>query len=445
MTESRRFRPAHLLFLVLLAPPLYKIGEWAWPVSGPKPVSLQAVAAGRDLFHHEWQVNDPLSSGDGLGPIFNARSCVECHFQGGPGGGGTVEKNVTIYGASPGLLPKDKSIPSLGVIHASATQPEFQERLSLVLPGLPGTPSVPLVTLVDPNFRCTIPTGVLITQRNTPALFGDGLLDAVPEATLHAEQRRNSGIARLAGMSRAKDLSVRGRVVRMADGRIGRFGWKAEFASLDDFVRAACANELGLSNPSRKQATSLARRDYQPKGIDLTEAQCSEMTDFLRDLARPVQVLPDGAQARSVVEHGATQFALIGCADCHTPDLGPIKGFYSNLLIHDLGEHLASSNGYNGDPPVNPSFDDSEGLPPSDTEWRTPPLWGVADSAPYLHDGRAETLERAIELHGGEAAGVAKRFEGLPHTDQQAIIEFLKTLRAPRSTDTPSPSRVAAR
>jgi CxxC motif-containing protein (DUF1111 family) len=445
MTEPRRFRPAHLVFLVLLAPPLYKLGEWAWPSSGPKKLDVRAVAAGRELFNHDWKVNDPLSSGDGLGPVFNASSCVECHFQGGVGGGGSVEHNVTIYGASPGLLPKDKSIPSMGVIHAKATHAEFQERLNLVLPGLPGTPSVPLVTLVDPNFRCTIPSGVLITQRNTPALFGDGLLDAVPEAILHAEQRRNSSLARLAGMSRAKDFSVRGRVVRMADGRVGRFGWKAEFASLDDFVRAACANELGLSNPSKKQATSLAKRDYQPKGTDLTDAQCSMMTDFLRDLPAPVQIKPTEQAALAHVEHGAKLFESIGCADCHTPDLGPIKGFYSNLLIHEMGSDLASSNGYNGDPPVTPGFDNDEGIPPSDTEWRTAPLWGVADSAPYLHDGRAETLERAIELHGGESVGVANRFKELSDSDKDALIAFLKTLRAPGAAESSPTSRVAAR
>jgi CxxC motif-containing protein (DUF1111 family) len=445
MTEPRRFRPAHLVLLVLVAPPLYKLGEWAWPTTTRSRPSVRAVAAGRDLFNHEWQVNDSLSSGDGLGPIFNARSCVACHFQGGLGGGGPLENNVTIYGASPGLLPKDKSIPSLGVIHASATSPDFQERLSQVLPGLPSSPSVKLETLVDPNFRCTIPSGVLITQRNTPALFGDGLLDAIPEATLHAEQRRNSGLARLAGMSRAKDLRVRGRVVRMADGRVGRFGWKAEFASLDDFVRAACANELGLSNPSRKQATSLARRDYQAKGTDLTEAQCDQMTDFLRDLAAPVQVKPITPAALARVDHGAQVFESIGCADCHTKDLGPIKGFYSNLLIHDMGTELASSNGYNGDPPVNPSFDNDEGIPPSDTEWRTPPLWGVADSAPYMHDGRAETLDKAIELHGGEASDVTARFKALPPLDQDDLIAFLKTLRAPEAADATRQRRVASR
>ncbi len=257
MAEARRFRPAHLIALVLLAPPIYKLAEWAWPSAGPKKPSVRAVAAGRDLFEHEWSVNDPLSSGDGLGPVFNARSCVACHSQGGPGGGGPVEHNVTVYGLSPTLLPKDGVIPPIGVVHSHAIKPEFQEFLRHVNPALPGTPSIALEHLIDRS-RTVFPTGITVTQRNTPALFGDGLLDAIPEDSLHAEQRRNSELARFAGLSRAKDSKIRGRVARLPNGRLGRFGWKAEFASLDDFVRAACANELGLSNPTRS-SSDLAR------------------------------------------------------------------------------------------------------------------------------------------------------------------------------------------
>jgi len=143
MTEPRRFRPAHLVVLVLLAPPLYKLAEWAWPSTGPKKTSARAVAAGRELFNHDWVVNDPLSSGDGLGPVFNATSCVACHSQGGSGGGGPVEHNVTVYGLSPAVVPKDRPIPPIGVVHSHAIKPEFQERLSNVLPGMPGTPSAP--------------------------------------------------------------------------------------------------------------------------------------------------------------------------------------------------------------------------------------------------------------------------------------------------------------
>ena len=83
MAERRRFRPAHLVAVILIAPPLYKVAEWAWPSDGTKKTNVRAVAAGRELFNHDWEVNDPLSSGDGLGPVFNAKSCVACHSQGG--------------------------------------------------------------------------------------------------------------------------------------------------------------------------------------------------------------------------------------------------------------------------------------------------------------------------------------------------------------------------
>jgi CxxC motif-containing protein (DUF1111 family) len=431
MALLQKIRPAHVLALILIAPPVYKIAEWAWPWSGPAKISDRAVAAGRELFNHDWEVNDPLSSGDGLGPVFNAKSCLACHSQGGPGGGGPIEHNVTVYGLSPTLVPKDRPIPPIGVVHTSAIKPEFQERLSNVLPGLPNAPSVPLEQLTD-RTRITFPTGVTVTQRNTPALFGDGLLDAIPEESLHAEQRRNSDVARLVGLSRAKDSKIRGRVARLPNGRLGRFGWKAEFASLDDFVRAACANELGLSNPSRAQATSLAKRDYQPKGTDLSDAQCVLIGDFLRDLPAPVQVVPSDANEKAHVENGSKQFAAIGCADCHTPDLGPIKGFYSNLLLHDMGGELASSTGYYGEPPAAPGST-GENAPPVANEWRTPPLWGVADSAPYLHDGRAKTLEAAITRHAGEAVDVVGKFNGLPKGDQDDIVAFLQTLRAPQN------------
>lgn len=273
MALARGFRPVHLVALALAIPPVYKLAEWSWPAAGPRRMDVKAVAVGRELFNHAWTPRDPLSSGDGLGPVFNANSCVACHFQGGAGGGGPVANNVTVYGLSPAAIAPGSSIPPIGVVHSHATRPEFRETMNLVHAGLPNQSTFPLESLTDPTRRVPLPSGVTITQRNTPALFGDGLLDAIPEDALHAEQRRNSDLARVVGMSKARDGKIRGRVARLPDGRLGRFGWKAEFASLNDFVRAACANELGLSNPARAQATSLARRDYEAKGVDLTETQ----------------------------------------------------------------------------------------------------------------------------------------------------------------------------
>ena len=230
---------------------------------------------------------------------------------------------------------------------------EFQETLSLVHPSLPAKPSIPLSVLTD-RTRPRSPE-VVVTQRNTPALFGAGLIDAVSDEELLAHQREHSIPARLVGLNGAKDGKTRGHVARLADGRIGRFGWKGEFATLNDFVKAACANEFGLSNPERPQATPLGKPGYKATGVDLTDAQCISMTDFIRGLPTPDGDVPADPTHAKAVAAGRELFTSIGCADCHTPTLGPIAGFYSDLLLHDMGVELESSTGYYGaiiPPPV---------------------------------------------------------------------------------------------
>ncbi len=140
----------------------------------------------------------------------------------------------------------------------------------------------------------------------------------------------------------------------------------------------------------------------------------------------------------------ARLFAKIGCADCHSEKLGPIAGIYSDMLLHDMGVELESSTGYYGSiipqPAVrNDKFAVSE--QPTPAEWRTAPLWGVADSGPYLHDGRAGSLEQAIELHGGEASDVAVRFKEMSIADRNAMVAFPKTLRPPRPRKNRRPLR----
>lgn len=432
MAARSRIQPVQLAVLVLLALPVFKLVE-PWLRPGAKKVSPEAMTAGRDLFKHDWTVNDPLTHGDGLGPVFNARSCAECHHQGGLGGGGPVEKNVTVYGLT---TAETKGIPTSGVVHQRAVRPELQETLFLVHKGLPRQPSLPLNILTDR--RRSRPSDVVITQRNTPALFGAGLIDAVADETIIAHQREHSDAARLVGLNGARDPKVRGRVARLADGRIGRFGWKSEFATLNDFVKAACANELGLSNPGRPQATPLGKQDFKQKGEDLSDAQCVLMTDFIRGLPQPVEQWPHDAPGAEVAKKGHALFQSIGCADCHSPTLGSLAGLYSDMLLHDMGVELESSTGYYGSilPPTirNDKFEVTQ--QPTPGEWRTAPLWGIADSGPYLHDGRAETLQQAVLLHGGEASNVAARFKEMPVKDQEAIVAFLRTLRAPSASTT---------
>jgi CxxC motif-containing protein (DUF1111 family) len=428
--------------LVLVLVPLWKLAG-PFLSSSPKQASTRAIKAGRELFVHEWSVNDSLAGGDGLGPVFNATSCHGCHQQGGPGGAGALTRNVTVYGLAE---PHPRGFPQSGVVHLQAVAPDFRETLNLVHPALPATPSIPLKRLIERTGAQN--SKVSITQRNTPALFGSGLIDSIPEETIIAHQRERSTPARLIGFAARRDMRIRGKVARLADGRVGRFGWKLEFASLNDFVKAACASELGLSNPGRPQPISLRRATYKGKGLDLTEEQCTLLTDFVRSLPAPVAWPPDDRKLSAEVKGGEELFRTIGCAECHLESLGRARGIYSDLLLHDMGSELESSTGSYGTivprhATPDDRFDTRDQAAPG--EWRTAPLWGVADSAPYLHDGRAESLEEAVIAHAGEAVDVTARFKDLGPNQQQSLISFLKTLRVPVAEHGAEPGSLTAR
>jgi CxxC motif-containing protein (DUF1111 family) len=267
---------------------------------------------------------------------------------------------------------------------------------------------------------------VQVSQRNTPALFGAKLIDELPDRVIIAgerSQRLRRGLATPA----SEDIPV-GRALRLTGGKIGKFGWKAQSATLFDFVQAACANELGLGNPGQAQPEPLAQVGYRAPGLDLTDEQCRQMTTFIAALDRPREIAPRTVEAQDRVHDGRQIFTRIGCADCHTPSLGSIEGFYSDLLLHRMGSDLEAVGSYNGPVPEPDSPSDGSPLP---DEWRTPPLWGVAHSAPYMHDGRANTLQEAIRLHGGQGKQAADNFARLNAADQAQLIEFLNGLGAP--------------
>jgi CxxC motif-containing protein (DUF1111 family) len=400
----------------------------SWEEDQPPQAGPDDIRAGGVLFSHEWKPNDPLcAGGDGLGPVYNATSCVACHRQGGLGGSGGLEHNVTTFVIGPGGRHMKRHE---GVIHANATAEAFQETLALLSPELPAISQPSLAQLrgqpLPGQQAFHVPETIHLAQRNTPALFGAGLINSIPDRVILANAKRQR-LRRGLAPGDTEVLPV-GRPARTADGGIGRFGWKAQAANLGEFVQAACANELGLSNPGHSQAQPLGKPDYQAVGLDLTQKQCDQMTAFIAALQRPVERLPADAGGRANAKHGKKLFDQVGCAECHTPDLGSVTGLYSDLLLHRMGEELqAGGSSYGGQEPPNRSSGDG---PPPD-EWRTPPLWGVADSAPYMHDGRAATLEEAIRQHAGQGAGSARRFGRLSQREQTQLIAFLKTLRAP--------------
>jgi CxxC motif-containing protein (DUF1111 family) len=394
----------------------------------PVPVDPEMAQAGGDLFNHEWTKNDPLAAGgDGLGPVFNANSCAKCHNQVKPGGGGEELFNVTTFAIRSG--PSMETVRE-GVIHNVGESPAD---LGVGLPGeritleqLPKGTGGRLGTSV-----IRLPRGVRISQLNTPALFGIKMIDDLPEGVILANEKAQR--LRYAMAPAGGTVYPVGRATRTASGRIGRFGWKAQTASLAAFVRAACANELGLSNPSQAQPVSLKNPSYQAPGLDLTEQQCDQLTAFVGSLSRPVEKTPSNEHEAEQASAGKKLFSSVGCADCHVPNVGNIEGLYSDLLLHHMGADLEGGGSYYDTPlpppPGLPTDPDPDGAA-TPAEWRTPPLWGVADSAPYMHDGRAKTLEEAIRLHTGQGTASATRYSKLAPYEQQQVIAFLNTLHA---------------
>ncbi|WP_439621565.1 di-heme oxidoredictase family protein [Gemmata sp.] len=399
---------------------------------GPR-ASAAETAEGRELFEHEWEPNDPLAQGDGLGPVFNARSCAACHFQGGLGGGGGLEHNVTAFEVFP--RPGDPTFRS-GVVHNFSAYPGDRETLKglrRVYPTVKGrvVPPGP----ADCGVPRTIPDfdPVRTEEIQATALFGVGWIDLIPDRAV-VLNARNRGLRQARRELQLEFDSVPVGRVRHVAGGVGKFGWKGQFATLSEFVAAACANELGLGTPTAEQARPFTAPASGAPAPDLDRKQFRALVAFVKTLPRPIEVEPLDAAARDSVARGKRLFGAVGCAVCHVPDLGGVKGVYSDFMLYTLEDPPPPGGGsgrYDPDPPAElrlPPRPDDE---PRPAEWKTPPLWGVADSAPYLHDGSAATLRDAVLKHLGDAKGVTEKFKALSTGDQAALVAFLGSLKAP--------------
>ncbi len=329
----------------------------------------------------------------GLGPTFNNTSCVSCHSA--PVAGGASTTNVVRFGRVTGTT--FDALESLGgtLLQSQAILPEAQE---------------------------FVPTqaNVVISRNSTP-LFGLGLIDAIPDAAILANVRTVPVDGVLGKAASVTDV-VSGKT------RIGRFGWKAQQATLLGFAADAYLNEMGVTNryfPNENapngNAVALAHTDMiaDPEDAPATGlADFERVANFMRYLA-PAPVAPLTPSAAT----GQKLFTSMGCALCHVPALStgpsadpafnrkPVK-LFSDLLLHDMGAL--------GDGIV-------QG-PAGAREMRTSPLWGLRFSAPYLHDGRALTVDQAIRAHDGEGKVSRDRYIKLTPVQQSQLRDYLLSL-----------------
>ncbi|MCI0700829.1 MAG: c-type cytochrome, partial [Planctomycetia bacterium] len=316
-----------------------------------------------------------------------------------------------------------------GSIHTFSTTPAYKEtertlrQLYPIVKGRTiqtGSPGCTITTVI-PDFD---PVRTQTVQ--TTALFGAGWIDLISDRAI-LRNARNRGVREAADEMKLEFAGVPVGRVRRVEGGVGKFGWKAQFASLEEFVAAACANELGLGTPTAEQAKPLSAPNYSAEP-DLNKKQFRSLVAFVKTLPKPVEVSGDPEAA-----HGKELFGTVGCAICHVPNMGGVKNVYSDFLLYTLDDPPPPGGGseYASEPDPRLELPKRSEDDPKPDEWKTPMLWGVADSAPYMHDGSAATLKDAILKHRGQAKNVTEKYKALSPGDQAAVLAFLGTLKAP--------------
>ena len=361
------------------------------PLPNLTPSELAAFNDGRDDF------TEVETVAEGLGPVFNGRSCAECHNIGATGGAGT--QTVTRFGARNGntfdplaslggsLIQVNGIGPADGSTHAFSGE--------------------------------TVPPSANVTaHRRTTSLFGLGFVDATADSDFFAMAQLQS--ARRGGVSGRVPL-----VDNIAAGMktAGKFGWKGQNPTLFQFAADAYLNEMGITNPQFPNENcpngNCAELAFNPApSINDTGDGVQALADFMTILAAP----PRATVSRDAND-GEGIFNRIGCSDCHVANLhtgsSSIAALdhktyhpYSDFLLHDMGSL-------------------GDGIVQADAgaqEMRTAPLWGLRFLNAYLHDGRATTFDDAILAHDGEARASRNQFAGLDARSKAKLREFLKSL-----------------
>lgn len=409
----------------------------------PEALGLD-FSMGAGLFKTNW-VAAPTSTQavDGLGPLYNARSCNACHP------GGTVSRDLTdLQGVPvPGLLVH------LSHVLAGKGGPDPVYGQQIQTSGLPGQqPEAHLAIKLSDGPRVTLADGTIVQLhrpepvftdfafgplapetavglRLAPAIHGLGLLQRIPAKTI------------LAQVGHEQDVDGQPNwVTDIKTGRkqLGRFGWKAMQPSLMQQNAHAFAIDIGMSNhdfpsgsgdcTSSETACMIAPNGNSPQfgNVEIADPILQLIDTFTSYARLPQPAIDPGAAPQ--VKAGAGLFAEIGCASCHRPSYhlaasgqDPARQIapYTDLLLHKMGPDLADGV-VEGEAAGN--------------QWRTAPLWGLGQAVTadgqgaLLHDGRAGTILEAILWHGGEAAAAQQRVVALSTQQRNDLIAFLRSL-----------------
>jgi CxxC motif-containing protein (DUF1111 family) len=362
------------------------------PLLGLTPAQLGDFNAGLAEFGAAEAIDE------GLGPVFNGKSCAECHAV--PSTGGSEPNQGVARETRIGRIFNGKFDPLDGSVSVNRGGPLLQQR-AINLPGC------------DLKGEVVPPEATIVSLRLSTQLFGAGLMEAIPESTILGN-KSNGG----------RD----NRVLNPDTGatELGRFGWKAQVATLRQFAGDAYLNEMGITNPKFPNE-NLPQGQPIPKGCDTVADQPPEddgegvtaFANFMKFLA-PAPRGPITAQVQS----GEQVFSdpKVGCATCHVPTMmtgdNPVAALsnqpvnlFSDLLLHDIG-----------------TGDGIEQGQATGKDFRTAPLWGLSRRDRFLHDGRSKTIEDAILRHGAEAQNALNGFKGLPQSDHDALLAFLGSL-----------------
>jgi CxxC motif-containing protein (DUF1111 family) len=382
---------------------------------GSQSVSNGIAEPPGDTYEHDQaRFEETHDAQSGLGPVFNARACSDCHQNPVSGGSSQIteiraghkDENGNFVAATVPINRGAATIALRSIINDRALVPEVQELV-------PDTE----------NIR---------TLRAALNTLGDGFVEAIDDETLNdiAEHQVAVSGGRIHGEAvQVPVLEAPGQM------RLGRFGWKNQHSSLLSFVGDAYLNEMGVTNRLRpRDVTTIGKITSDPEDTpdDLGLAAIDHFAQFIRGTKAPPR---DTALAGTpFAQAGERLFDQIGCSTCHVativtaPAGTPINGgtfvvpdALGSKIIHPYGDFLLHDIG-TGDGIVQ--------SPPQDTanKLRTVPLWGLRMHPRHMHDLRSLTLEDAIERHGGEAAHVRQQFRKLDADEKQELIAFLNSL-----------------